>query len=83
MGIKLVFFYQPGRNKKLEVGKSWRKRRKCPSVDSRLCEFKKVLSMNRDEERESKDHKKHQKYKTIYIQFKLIINPLNIKIFTI
>ena len=33
---KLVFF-QPGRNKKLEVGKSWRRRRKCPSVDSRSC----------------------------------------------
>ena len=78
-----MFFFQPGRNKKLEVGKSWRKKRKCPSVDSRHCELKKVLSMNRDEERESKDHKKHQKYKTIYIQFKLIINPLNIKIFMI
>ena len=60
-GNKTCVFFQPGRNKKLEVGKSWRKRRKCPSVDSRLCEFKKVSSMNRDEERESKDHKKTPK----------------------
>ena len=48
-----------------------------------LCEFKKIPSMERDRERKSIDHKKHQKYKTIYIQFNLIINPLNIKIFTI
>ena len=34
-GNKTCVFFQPGRNKKLEVGKSWRRRRKCPSVDSR------------------------------------------------
>ena len=33
-GNKTCVFFQPGRNKKLEVGKSWRRRSKCPSVDS-------------------------------------------------
>ena len=33
-GNKTCVIFQPGRNKKLEVGKSWRRRIKCPSVDS-------------------------------------------------